>query len=371
MGLKKDGKKYVMDYRVEGKRIRKNVRLEGVPPDKITKKQAEQVWNLTKADIATGDYRIVGTKKRISFETAVEEFLEKYSKPNKKSYKRDVVSSISLLRFFKAKMISDLTPNNVDDYRIYRLNTPSRAGKPISKATINRETAFLKTFLNYAVKRKWTVENPLSGYKQFKEEPKKPNTITAEEFDAVYENAAEHLKPILITALHTGMRRDEILSLKWENVLLDKKYIHVAESKSSRTRNIGINEVLHNTLNSLKYKSQNENVFTYEGKPIKDIKRAFNAALRRAGVKKFVLHDLRHTFATNLVLGGFDLRTVQELLGHQSIMMTMKYSHPTPEHKMKAVESLVSFMSGHFLDSLENKEKIKGAGKPVNIRLRP
>ncbi|NIP30317.1 MAG: tyrosine-type recombinase/integrase, partial [Candidatus Dadabacteria bacterium] len=95
-------------------------------------------------------------------------------------------------------------------------------------------------------------------------------------------------------------------------------------------RNIGINKVLHNTLNSLKYTSPEERVFTYDGKPVKDIKRAFNSALRRAGVKKFVFHDLRHTFATNLVLGGFDLRTVQELLGHQSIMMTMKYSHPTP-----------------------------------------
>lgn len=195
--------------------------------------------------------------------------------------------------------------------------------------------------------------------------------INLEDFDTVYAEAAEHLKPILLTGLNTGMRRDEILSLKWKNVDLVKKYIHVSESKSNKSRDIGINKVLHKALNSLKYTSLEDYVFTYDGKPIKDIKRAFNSALRRAGVKKFVFHDLRHTFATNLVMKGFDLRTVQELLGHQSIMMTMRYSHPTPEHKMKAVKSMESFTSGHFLDTFEKEDKVKGAGEPVNIKLRP
>ena len=371
MGVKKVGDHYVMDYRIEGKRIRKTVELEGLPPDKITKRQADQVWDLTKADKAKGDYTVVGARKRISFETAVEEFLEKYSEPNKKSYKRDIVSSKPLLKFFKAKMIYDITPNSVDDYRMHRLKTPSRAGKPITKATINRETAFLKTLLNYAVKRKWLGENPLLGYKLYREEPKKPNAITKEQFDSVYDKAADHLKPILLMALHTGMRRNEVLSLKWKNVHLDERYIHIEKSKSNKIRNIGINKVLHKALNSLKYTTPEDNVFTYKGKPIIDIKRAFNAALRRAGVEKFVFHDLRHTFATNLVMSGFDLRTVQELLGHQSIMMTMRYSHPTPEHKMKAVESMESFMSGHYLDTSENREKVKGAEEPVNIKLRP
>ena len=152
---------------------------------------------------------------------------------------------------------------------------------------------------------------------------------------------------------------------------MDERYIHIEKSKSNKIRNIGINKVLHKALNSLKYTTPEDNVFTYKGKPIIDIKRAFNAALRRAGVEKFVFHDLRHTFATNLVMSGFDLRTVQELLGHQSIMMTMRYSHPTPEHKMKAVESMESFMSGHYLDTSENREKVKGAEEPVNIKLRP
>ena len=101
-------------------------------------------------------------------------------------------------------------------------------------------------------------------------------------------------------------------------------------------------------------------MFTYDGKPIKDIKRAFNSAIRCAGVKKVVFYDLRHTFATNLVMNGFDLRTVQEFLGHQSIMMTMRYSH-TPEHKMNAVKSMELFASGHIIDTLKGND-VKGKG---------
>lgn len=257
-------------------------------------------------------------------------------------------------------MIYDVTPTSVEDYRKNRSKTPSKYGKPIRNATINRETAFLKTMLNYAVRRKWIGDNPLLGFKLLKEDSKKPHTITNKQFDKLYDEAAEHFKPILLTALLTGMRKDEILSLRWENVYLDKKYIHVETSKSGRSRNIGINDLLHEALNLVQYSSPKDNVFTYNSKPIQDTKKAFNAALRRSGNDKFVFHDLRHTFATNLVEKGADLRTVQELLGHQSIMMTMRYTHPTPETKMKAVQSMVSFMSGHFLDTFKKSAKPKG-----------
>ena len=81
-------------------------------------------------------------------------------------------------------------------------------------------------------------------------------------------------------------------------------------------------------------------MFTYKGKPIGSIRKAFNNACKRAGIKNLRFHDLRHTFATRLVLAGVDLATVSKLLGHSSIQMTMRYAHPTPEALKNAVNKL-------------------------------
>ena len=81
-------------------------------------------------------------------------------------------------------------------------------------------------------------------------------------------------------------------------------------------------------------------VFVYRNKPLKDIRTAFKNACSRAGIKNFRFHDLRHTFATRLVLAGVDLATVSKLLGHSSIQMTMRYAHPTPEALKNAVSKL-------------------------------
>jgi len=82
------------------------------------------------------------------------------------------------------------------------------------------------------------------------------------------------------------------------------------------------------------------NVFTYRNKPLKDIRTAFKNACDKAGIKNLTFHDFRHTFATRLVLSGVDLASVSKLLGHSSIQMTMRYSHPTPDALKRAVSKL-------------------------------
>jgi len=83
-----------------------------------------------------------------------------------------------------------------------------------------------------------------------------------------------------------------------------------------------------------------EYVFTYKGKPAKNIKKAFKTALKNAGITDFRFHDLRHTFASQVIMRGGDLKDVQELLGHKSMSMTLRYSHLSQEHKKKAVNLL-------------------------------
>ena len=343
-----------MVYRLlpsEWKKERETVSIEGVDPSKINREDAKKALSIRKAEIAQGNFDIVQTiTKTILFEKFVNTFIEDYSKVNKKSWSRDITSCRALSTYFGGKKLTEITPWQVDKYKSNRLKCISRLNRPISKATINRELACLKTMLSFAVGKGWLKSNPLSGYKLYKERPNKIRVVTEAEFKMVYETASEFLKTILITAYSTGMRRGEILNLKWENVDLEEKYILVEDSKNDESRYIPINKQLNKALKSVKLKTS-EYVFSQKGEPVGSFKTAFNAAIKRSGVSRFTFHDLRHTFASNLVMKGVDLATVQELLGHKSIIMTKRYSHPTPEHKRKAVENLEIDITDTYLDT--------------------
>jgi len=209
MGVRKIGLRWWLDFYQNGKRVRESVTIPGKEPKDVTKTEALKALAIRKAELATGKFDIVQTRKQYPFDRVIKSFLENYSKPNKKSYGRDVVASKPLLKFFKGKKLSFINSWQVDKYKSRRLKTISRYQKPISKATINRELAFLKTMLNYTVRRGWLGANPLTGYKLYKEKLNKLRTLNKDEFQSFYNEASELLKPILITAYYTGMRKSE------------------------------------------------------------------------------------------------------------------------------------------------------------------
>jgi len=117
--------------------------------------------------------------------------------------------------------------------------------------------------------------------------------------------------------------------------------ITVKHSKSGRVRHVPLNKTAQEALSSIPGPRVGH-VFLYRGLPIKDVKTAFLKAVKRAGIPRCRFHDVRHTFATRLVLAGVDLATVKELMGHASISTTMRYAHPSPPHKREAVARLES-----------------------------
>jgi integrase len=122
-------------------------------------------------------------------------------------------------------------------------------------------------------------------------------------------------------------------------ILLDK-------AKSGERREIPINDTVRQTLQSLIRRIDTPYVFAgTRGERFLDVKKGFAAACCRAGIKDFTFHDLRHTFASHLVMAGVDLTTVKELLGHKSLSMTLRYAHLAPSHKVKAVSVLEASMS--------------------------
>jgi integrase len=172
--------------------------------------------------------------------------------------------------------------------------------------------------------------------------------LSIDESQTLIKECDNHLRPIVITTLNTGMRKGEILNLKWENVDLKNGFILHDKTKNGERREIPINAGLKDELQGEIRRLDVPNVFfdPATGRPYQDVKKSFKSACRRAVIKDFVFHDLRHTFASQLVMAGADIATVKELLGHKTLTMTLRYAHLAPSHKVKAVA---------LLDSLHDK----------------
>jgi integrase len=151
----------------------------------------------------------------------------------------------------------------------------------------------------------------------------------------------DYLEPLVILAMNTGMRKGEIFNLKWSSVDLVNSRLTVAaeNAKSGKSRIIPLNTEAKSAL--FKWERFNSPyIFVFEGevgKPLKDIKKAWANLLAEAKIYNFRFHDLRHHFASKLVMAGVDLNTVRELLGHHNLDMTLRYAHLAPEHTAAAV----------------------------------
>lgn len=327
-----DGKWY-LDFTFNKKRVRK---FGG-----YTKEQARNT--LAKLRIVNLDEKL-GFKKPerkpdVLFENFSKEFMELYSKQNKRSWKRDEVSLKSLNPYFKGKTLHEIGPDLVEGYKVKRKADITPRKTLVKGATINREVALLKTIFNKAVEWGRIDTNRILSVKKFKENQTNMKILKDEEAVQLINSALPHLKPVLIIALNTGMRRNEILSLKWENVDFKNCLIYVKDSKSA-DREVPMNYLVFEILKEL---SQESEFIFYNPKTkshIKDIKNSFWTARDNAKIKGLRFHDLRHTAASRMIQNGVDLVTVSRILGHSSIEMTMRYVHSTTEIMRNAVEKL-------------------------------
>lgn len=286
--------------------------------------------------IIKGEYLGVYEEKKVLFSDFAKDYLN-FSKANKRpnSYERDCVSlNRHLIPCFEAKYLFEITAQMIEEYKIERL-------KKVKPASVNRELSCLKHLYTKAIEWGHIKNNFIKPVKKLKEPPGRIRYLEPEEIDSLLENCASHIRPIVITALNTGMRRSEILSLKWSDVDLRNHNLTLSETKNNELRIIPINDPLCETLNGLpRYFKSDYVFFNKDGDRLKTIRTGFEKAVKRAGIENFTFHDLRHTFASHLVMAGVDIRTVQQLLGHKEIKMTMRYSHLSPSHLADAVHRL-------------------------------
>ncbi len=326
MGVYKRGTIWYIDYYAGYKR-----RREKIGP---SKRQAETVLKKRIVQVAENRFLEVDKYDKIKFEKITNLYLENYSKPNKKSSRRDVTSINNLKPFFAGKYLHEITPLDMEKYK------RERQGQ-VSNATVNREIACLKHIFTKAIEWGIVQKNPGKKVKLLRERNTRLRYLDEREIGRLHDACAEHLKPIVAVALNTGMRKEEILSLKWKDLDYRIRTISILDTKNGESREIPMKDIVNRTLLDIGKKADSPWVFCKKnGERYGNIRKAFEGARKRAGIVDFRFHDLRHTFASHLVMVAVDLKTVQELLGHKSFEMTLRYAHLSPEHKKVALDVL-------------------------------
>ncbi len=332
MGLYRRGRVWWMSFIYKGKRYRKSTETED-------RKLARRIYDKVKGEIAEGKWfeRLPGEER--TFREMMQKYLDEYAskKVSARSFQGYAKKPISYLGDY---LVSEITPKIINEYKIRRRNDG------VGPSTINRELATMKRAFNLAIKEwEWIRDNPVSRVSMEEENNRRDRWLTYEEEERLLEVCPEWLKELVIFALNTGMRLSEILSLEWRAVDLFRKTITVFKSKNKELRTIPINDTVFEILkNKAKVKSIKTNLVFYTDKHTMFLKtsvdHAFKKALKKASIKDFRFHDLRHTFATRLVQSGIDLYKVQSLLGHKSPFMTQRYAHHYPESLRDGVEVL-------------------------------
>jgi integrase len=360
MGIYQIGKRWYIDLYVDGRRRRKAIG---------SRKEAENALTAIRADVLRGEFKFKRENK-VHFEAFTEDYLEHCRTNKKRSVSRDENSIKFLEANFGGMLLSKITPWHIEEYKKKRLEgeiklppepgSKKRTDWKVKPATINRELACLKHMFSLAIKWKMADENPVKEVQLFQEQQIEMRILARDEIDRLVANASPRLKPILLIALNTGMRKGEILPLRWHDVDLDNQFFFLKQTKSNKPRKIPMSGFVTDVLRSIKKTGEFVFANPKTGKPISDLQTGFKAACRKAGISDLRFHDLRHTAATYMIIGGIDLVTVKEILGHATIQMTMRYAHPTPENKRHAVEVLsMLFTQNKETDRAHSRESFQ------------
>lgn len=338
MSVYRRGRVYWYDFWFKGQRYRESTGLS----NKTAALRAEAI---RKAGLAEGRAGIVRRGPCPIFEDFVnKEFLpwsagQHQAKP--RTHKRYRVASKPLIAFFGKLRVGAIAAGQVERFKLER-------AAQISPAGANRDLAALRFMLNFAIRQGHIVSNAVNGVRFLPEGPGRMRIISHEEQQRYLAAAGQPLRDVAVLMVETGMCPEEVFTIRKEHVHLAQCYLFVPSGKTRfRRRNVLLTEAAIEVLKRRLVKAKRPFLFPNRSDPnnhLTTVHKAHLAALEAAEINPpFRLYDLRHTFGSRSAMAGVDLPTLKELMGHSSIATTMRYVHPTPEHKRQAVQKLETF----------------------------
>lgn len=326
MSIYQRGDNWYIDFYFKGQRIRKCIGP--------SRKGAEKVIAKRKAAIAENKFLDVRKDPEpVMFHEFAKEYLE-WAKANKKllSWKQDLYKMRRLDKKFGKRILQEITTLEIEKYK-------SRRSNDIGPAALNGELRLIKHLYSKAIEWEKAKENPARAVKLLKGEKSRVRFLSPDEVKTLLSNCVDHLEPIVTLALHSGMRKSEILGLQWSQVNFDQGIITVLDSKNHERRDIPMDQ----TVKAMLQENQRNGDYVFSdqtGNRFTSFQHSFETARKKSGIEDFHFHDLRHTFASHLVMQGIDIMTVKELMGHKTLDMTLRYAHLAPDHKTKAITIL-------------------------------
>jgi integrase len=277
------------------------------------------------------------------------------TKKLKKSYKSIFSICKALKTFFGKHFISEIDTEMIERYRQIRVEQKTRLGRKRSPLRVNKEMQVLSTIFTLAIEKQLILLRPRTT--MFRVSSERVRYLLPEEEQRLFEKLerCEWLKPIVLFALHTGMRRGEICGLQWRDLNFDRGLLHVRNTKNGKDRIIPMNRTVRQLLES-QLSLRNRPRFTKEGvqkvpssfvfpsprtdEQLVEIKYSFTRAVKEAKITDLRFHDLRHSAATRMGDAGADAFTLAAIFGWSDIRMAMRYTHAMEDAKRRAVEAI-------------------------------
>ena len=327
--LKGSGIWWVCYFDSEGRKRREKVGRKGDAIDLYRKRKLEALQGKKLPEKLRA--------KKASFAELAKDALE-YSQAHKSSFADDKVRMAKLVEWLGERPADSISPQEIERW----LSTKAQELKP---ATLNRYRALLSLMYRLGMQNGKVASNPARLVRQRKEENGRIRFLSPDEEQELRKTIQKDCLPHeaeLDLALNTGLRRSEQYGLTWDCVDFERRQLTVPRSKNGETRHVPLNDSAIAALRVAEnQKNGNPYVFlNSDGARLHSPRFWFDAVVVDAKLKDFTWHCLRHTFASRLVMAGVDLRTVQELMGHKTIQMTVRYSHLAPQHRLAAVQRL-------------------------------
>jgi integrase len=258
------------------------------------------------------------------------EIYEPVSEQHNKSHRNSCNRAKHVLGVLGDRLVVDLTVADVEEYRRNRCAQKTHWKKPLAPSTLDREVALLKRMCNYAVETKLIPVNPLAGVPMLNVPNARDVTVSEDNFERLYRLAEPELKPILLTAYDTGMRRAEVLGLRWRQVDLEAGTIRLRgqDTKTSSPRLVVMTPRLIDELQGVPRQPGSEFVFVNpETKTAwHTVRKAFVRALKAADLEGTWFHDLRRSFVTNARRRGVPESVVMKMTGHKTRCVFDRYN---------------------------------------------
>lgn len=337
MGLYKRNGIWWMSFTHDGKQVRRSTETED-------RKLAQRIFENLKGKIAEGKWFEKLPGEDYTFTELMKKYLEEYSEVNKRpsSIRREKFIINNLNGYFGNYYLTEITSSRISQYKVLRRK------QGVSSRTVNHELAIMSHAFNVAIKDwEWIKENPVRNVSREKVRNTMERWLTFEEQEKLIKVSPQWLQDIILFAVNTGFRQSEILDLKWQQIDFSRKTITIFEQKNQEVDTLPLNENASAVLYKRKKVATDQTEYVFpntidERKGNRELITAFHKALKKAEIKNFRFHDLRHTFATRLVRNGVDLYTVQKLGRWKTISMVTRYGHHNTESLRDGIRKIDS-----------------------------